>query len=285
MDLDPRLDHRPGELVTRARAGKTMSSSCPAHPCQSLRHIPVARNADHHPVGRDGGPGHLPNLGPGPDGIDDDGAHRPILSDQTTPVRPARAVGRVAAPYAPAMGEEMAYAHLGRSGLLVSRIGLGTMNFGNTDWTSRQRREGDAASTRASTAATPRDGYAARRRRRWWATAAEDVGPLAPQRAPRPRLATKVYQPMGLGPNDRRLSAYHIRRAGSEASLRRLQTDHIDLYQMHHVDRATPWEGDLAGDGATGPGGEGQLRRQQATSPPGTWPSPSPPPRPGTSWA
>jgi aryl-alcohol dehydrogenase-like predicted oxidoreductase len=52
-------------------------------------------------------------------------------------------------------------------------------------------------------------------------------------------LATKVYQPMGLGPNDRRLSAYHIRRA-CEASLRRLQTDHIDLYQMHHVDRATP---------------------------------------------
>lgn len=54
-------------------------------------------------------------------------------------------------------------------------------------------------------------------------------------------LATKVYQPMGLGPNDRRLSAYHIRRA-CEASLRRLRTDHIDLYQMRHVDRTTPWE-------------------------------------------
>ena len=54
-------------------------------------------------------------------------------------------------------------------------------------------------------------------------------------------LATKVYQPMGPGPNGRRLSAYHIRRA-CEASLRRLNTDHIDLYQMHHVDRATPWE-------------------------------------------
>ena len=46
---------------------------------------------------------------------------------------------------------------------------------------------------------------------------------------------------METGPNGRRLSAYHIRRA-CEASLRRLKTDHIDLYQMHHVDRATPWE-------------------------------------------
>jgi aryl-alcohol dehydrogenase-like predicted oxidoreductase len=54
-------------------------------------------------------------------------------------------------------------------------------------------------------------------------------------------LATKVYQPMGTGPNDRRLSAYHVRRA-CEASLRRLKTDHVDLYQMHHVDRATLWE-------------------------------------------
>jgi aryl-alcohol dehydrogenase-like predicted oxidoreductase len=54
-------------------------------------------------------------------------------------------------------------------------------------------------------------------------------------------LATKVFGAMGDGPNDRRLSAYHIRRACDE-SLRRLQTDHIDLYQMHHIDRETPWE-------------------------------------------
>jgi aryl-alcohol dehydrogenase-like predicted oxidoreductase len=54
-------------------------------------------------------------------------------------------------------------------------------------------------------------------------------------------LATKVYQPMGTGPNDRHLSAYHIRKA-CEDSLRRMQTDHIDLYQMHHIDRSTPWE-------------------------------------------
>jgi len=45
---------------------------------------------------------------------------------------------------------------------------------------------------------------------------------------------------MDIGPNDKYLSAYHIRRA-CDASLRRLKTDHIDLYQMHHIDRATPW--------------------------------------------
>ena len=54
-------------------------------------------------------------------------------------------------------------------------------------------------------------------------------------------LATKLYQPMIPGPNGGRLSAYHIRKA-CEDSLRRLKTDHIDLYQMHHFDRLTPWE-------------------------------------------
>jgi len=54
-------------------------------------------------------------------------------------------------------------------------------------------------------------------------------------------LATNVYGKMGEGPNDSKLSAYHIRKA-CEDSLRRLQTDHIDLYQMHHIDRNTPWE-------------------------------------------
>jgi aryl-alcohol dehydrogenase-like predicted oxidoreductase len=54
-------------------------------------------------------------------------------------------------------------------------------------------------------------------------------------------LATKVYGRTGDGPNDRGLSAFHIRRA-CEDSLRRLGTDRIDLYQMHHVDREAPWE-------------------------------------------
>jgi len=54
-------------------------------------------------------------------------------------------------------------------------------------------------------------------------------------------LATKVYGRMGDWPNQSRLSALNIRQA-VEGSLQRLQTDHIDLYQMHHVDRNTPWE-------------------------------------------
>ena len=54
-------------------------------------------------------------------------------------------------------------------------------------------------------------------------------------------LATKVYGRMGDWMNEEKLSAYHIIRA-CEDSLRRLQTDRIDLYQMHHVDRNTPWE-------------------------------------------
>jgi aryl-alcohol dehydrogenase-like predicted oxidoreductase len=76
-----------------------------------------------------------------------------------------------------------------------------------------------------------------------YGTSEEIIGRWLAQGGRRDRivLATKLYQPMGNGPNDRRLSAYHIRRA-CEDSLRRLQTDHIDLYQMHHIDRRTPWD-------------------------------------------
>jgi aryl-alcohol dehydrogenase-like predicted oxidoreductase len=76
-----------------------------------------------------------------------------------------------------------------------------------------------------------------------YGTSEEIIGRWLAQGGRRDRivLAPKVYQPMGTGPNDRRLSAYHIRKA-CEDSLHRLQTDHIDLYQMHHIDRSTPWE-------------------------------------------
>jgi aryl-alcohol dehydrogenase-like predicted oxidoreductase len=68
---------------------------------------------------------------------------------------------------------------------------------------------------------------------RWFAQGGE--------RRERTVLATKLYGDMGEWPNEGRLSALNIRRA-CDASLRRLQTDYIDLYQMHHIDRGTPWE-------------------------------------------
>src|SRR3954468_9540367 len=144
------------------------------------------------------------------------------------------------------MSYGMAYGHLGRSGLLVSRIGLGTMNFGYTVDESSSFAVMDAAVGAGINFFDTADVYGGPQSpdmKQGYGIAEETVGKWLQRSGHRDDivLATKVYQPMGLGPNDRRLSAYHIRRA-CEASLRRLQTDHIDLYQMHHVDRATPWE-------------------------------------------
>jgi aryl-alcohol dehydrogenase-like predicted oxidoreductase len=144
------------------------------------------------------------------------------------------------------MGEEMTYGHLGRSGLMVSRIGLGTMNFGYTVDEPTSFAVMDAAMDAGISFFDTADVYGGPQTpdmKKGYGIAEETVGRWLQRSGHRDDivLATKVYQPMGLGPNDRRLSAHHIRRA-CEASLRRLQTDHIDLYQMHHVDRATPWE-------------------------------------------
>src|SRR4051794_19440529 len=148
--------------------------------------------------------------------------------------------------YASGMSDEMAYAYLGRSGLLVSRIGLGTMNFGHTADESTSTAIMDAAIDAGINFFDTADVYGGPQTpdmAKGYGISEEIIGRWLQHTGRRDDivLATKVYQPMGLGPNDRRLSAYHIRRA-CEASLRRLQTDHIDLYQMHHVDRATPWE-------------------------------------------
>lgn len=139
----------------------------------------------------------------------------------------------------------MDYAHLGRSGLLVSRIGLGTMNFGDVTDEDASFEIMDAAAENGVNFFDSADVYGGPQSpdmAKGYGTSEEIIGRwLKRSRRDEIVLATKVYQPMGLGPNDRHLSAYHIKRA-CEASLRRLQTDHIDLYQMHHVDRATPWE-------------------------------------------
>jgi len=144
------------------------------------------------------------------------------------------------------MSNEMPYAHLGRSGLLVSRIGLGAMNFGFTVDEPGSVAVMDAAIDAGINFFDTADVYGGPQTpdmAKGYGVSEEVIGRWLKRSGRRDDivLATKVYQPMGLGPNDRRLSAYHIRRA-CEASLRRLQTDHIDLYQMHHVDRATPWE-------------------------------------------
>jgi aryl-alcohol dehydrogenase-like predicted oxidoreductase len=134
----------------------------------------------------------------------------------------------------------MDFTHLGRSGLKVSRICLGTMNFGpETEEADAHRimdRAVEAGINFFDTANVY--GWGENKGRtetiigRWLAQG---------ERRDRIVLATKVYGPMYDGPNGGRLSAYSIRRA-CEDSLRRLKTDRIDLYQMHHVDRETPWE-------------------------------------------
>src|SRR5207247_10654988 len=140
----------------------------------------------------------------------------------------------------------MQYTSLGRSGLQVSRLALGTMNFGElTDQTAAFQIM-DAAIDAGINFFDTADVYGGPQRpdmEKGYGTSEEIIGRWLAQGGRRNRivLATKLYQPMGTGPNDSRLSAYHIRRA-CEDSLRRLQTDHIDLYQMHHIDRRTPWD-------------------------------------------
>ena len=140
----------------------------------------------------------------------------------------------------------MNYTHLGRTGLRVSRLCLGTMNFGDvTDEKTSARILDEALETGINFIDTA-DVYGTEQSpdiQQGSGLSEEIIGRWLQQGGRRDRivLATKAYQPMGPGPNDRRLSAYHIRKA-CEDSLRRLKTDHIDVYQMHHIDRCTPWE-------------------------------------------
>src|SRR3954452_2026695 len=132
----------------------------------------------------------------------------------------------------------MDYRHLGRSGLLVSPLCLGTMNFGPNTSEADSFAIMDTALAQGINFFDTANGYGGGETEqivgRWFAQGG--------RRREKVVLATKVYGNVaGDWPNDSKLSARHIRDA-CEASLRRLQTDHIDLYQMHHVDRATPWE-------------------------------------------
>ena len=140
----------------------------------------------------------------------------------------------------------MQYTHLGRTGLKVGRIALGTMNFGELTDEAACFDILDAAVDAGINLIDSADVYGTPQSptmKQGSGLSEEIIGNWLAKSGRRDQivLATKLYQPMGTGPNDKYLSAYHIRRA-CEASLRRLKTDHIDLYQMHHVDRATPWE-------------------------------------------
>ncbi|MFJ8012650.1 aldo/keto reductase [Streptomyces sp. NPDC096339] len=139
----------------------------------------------------------------------------------------------------------MKYTQLGRTGLKVSRLVLGTMNFGpQTDEpTSHEILDAalDAGLNFVDTANVY--GWGENKGR-----TEEIIGTWFAQgggRREKTVLATKVYASMSregeTWPNEDRLSALNIRRA-VEASLKRLQTDHIDVYQFHHIDRLTPFE-------------------------------------------
>lgn len=135
----------------------------------------------------------------------------------------------------------MEYTHLGRTGLKVSRICLGTMNFG--PYTSEE----DSHKIMSHALELGINFFDSANVYGWElgeGITEKIVGNWLSQdkgRRDKIVLATKVYGKMGEGPNDNKLSAYHIKKA-CEDSLKRLKTDHIDLYQMHHVDRETSWE-------------------------------------------
>src|SRR6201998_1548152 len=147
----------------------------------------------------------------------------------------------------------MDYIHLGRSGLRVSRLCLGTMNFGpltapadahaimdrahefGINFFDTANRYGGAFSPPGQVAGNDQShpGWTEEIIGDWFASGGG--------RRERTVLATKLYGAMGDWPNEDKLSALNIRRS-CDASLRRMKTDYIDVYQMHHVDRATPWD-------------------------------------------
>ncbi|MFI7277844.1 aldo/keto reductase [Streptomyces sp. NPDC049879] len=140
----------------------------------------------------------------------------------------------------------MRYTQLGRTGLQVSRLVLGTMNFGPRTTEADSHAIMDAALEAGVNFFDTANVYGGPEHK---GRTEEILGSWFARgggRREKVVLATKVYGAMSQNseepwPNTNRLSAVNIRRA-VDASLKRLGTDHIDLYQFHHVDRATPWE-------------------------------------------
>ena len=157
----------------------------------------------------------------------------------------------------------MEYTHLGRTGLTVSRLCLGTMNFGPQTTEADSHAIMDAAHENGINFFDTANVYGRRRGQGRAPRRSSATGsPRAAAAARRTVLATKLYGDMGDWPNEGKLSALNIRRA-LDASLTRLQTDYIDLYQFHHVDRRHAVGRDLAGHGGRRRAGQDPLRRQQ----------------------
>jgi aryl-alcohol dehydrogenase-like predicted oxidoreductase len=135
----------------------------------------------------------------------------------------------------------MEYTQLGRSGLKVSRLCLGTMNFGPQTEESDAHAIMDSAMDAGINFFDTANVYGGSTHRGWTEEILGRWFAKGGERRERTVLATKVYGTMADRPNESRLSALHIRHA-LDASLRRLRTDYIDLYQFHHVDRNTPWD-------------------------------------------
>ena len=128
----------------------------------------------------------------------------------------------------------MEYRRIGRSGLKVSEICLGTMTFGHgTDRGEAERIVGRAFDAGVNFFDTA-NGYSN-------GQSEIMLGEILKGRRQEAIIATKVFNPMGPGPNDSGMSRSHIMRA-IEDSLSRLQTDYVDIYYIHHVDTQTPLE-------------------------------------------
>ena len=133
----------------------------------------------------------------------------------------------------------MQYRQLGRSGLKVSALCLGTMNFGSRTSPEESFAILSSAAEAGINFIDTADQYGGDAGVGTTETILGQWLAQDPSRRHNAVIATKVHEPMSEAVNDRGLSARHIQKA-CEASLRRLQVENIDLYQMHHIDRSTP---------------------------------------------